>query len=271
MTIGQALKRERTRLNLSQKEMAGNILSRSYYGKVETDKSEITVDKLIKLLKFHQIDILSFFENLDDTKTTSADFEENLSNQLGDVFYAHDIDAARKLKEKIDQTEVSDELKIRAVLVIATMTNDFSNIDTATKQRIRQLLFVDNWTDNQWTLRLFGNSMQLFSKTHLDIYMSQILKRYQNISEFPLKKQERICGICINYLYNTYKSPSLKVWSQTLTLLKLSSQYPSLSIYKLDGIYFRALIEKDISTISNIRNLLFKDGDSRLLNILPNI
>lgn len=271
MTIGQALKRERTRLNLTQKEMAGNILSRSYYGKVETDKSEITVDKLIKLLKFHQINVSNFFESLNDTKATSKDIEENLSNQLGDVFYTHDIDAARKLKEKIDQTEVSDELKIRAVLVIATMTNDFSNIDDATKLKIRQLLFVDNWTNNPWNLRLFGNSMQLFSPRYLDIYMSQILRRYQNISEFPLKTQERICGICINYLYNTYHAPNMEVWKQISLFLKNTAQYPSLTSYRIVGLYFFAFHEKDTDTTKKILEILSKSGDIRMIPLLPKV
>lgn len=271
MTIGQALKRERTRLNLSQKEMAQGILSRSYYGKVETDKSEITADKLIKLLKFHQIDIHSFFENLDDTKTTSADFEENLSNQLANAFYTQNLDEVKRLKKKIDQTKVSNELRLRAILTIATLTNNFSNIDAATKQRIRQLLFVDNWTDNQWTLRLFGNSMQLFSSRYLDIYMLQILRRYQNISKFPIKVQERICTIYINYLFNTYQAPNMKVWEKISTSLKNTTQYPSLTSYRIVGLYFFAFHEKDADTTKEILVILDKSGDTRMIPLLPKL
>lgn len=269
MTIGQALKRERTRLNLTQEEMAGDVLSRSYYGKVENNDSEITADKLIKLLKFHQISISTFFESLNTTNTTSKDIEESLSNQLGDAFYAQDVKTATKIKEKIDNSKVSDELKIRAVLVIATLTNNFNDIDTDTKRKIQQLLFIDDWTNNQWTLRLFGNSMQLFSPHYLDIYISQILRRYQNISKFPLKIQERICTIFINYLFNTYHAPNMKIWRKIFVLLKNTAQYPSLTIYRIIGLYFLALQEKDITTIENILEILTKSGDTRIIPLLP--
>ncbi|MBD5429455.1 helix-turn-helix transcriptional regulator [Lactobacillus sp.] len=269
MTIGQILKRERTRLNLTQEEMAGDILSRSYYSKVENDNSEITADKLIKLLKFHQINISSFIESLNNTKATSKDFEENLSNQLGDAFYAQDLDKVKKIKDKIDHSKVSDELKLRAILVIATLTNNFSDIDVITKQKIQQLLFIDNWTDNQWTLKLFGNSMQLFSSHYLDIYMSQVLRRYQNISEFPLKIQERICTMCINYLFNTYQTPNTVVWKKISKLLKNTAQYPSLSIYRIIGLYFFAFQEGDTTTTENILKILSKSGDTRVIPLLP--
>ncbi|WP_261937707.1 helix-turn-helix domain-containing protein [Lactobacillus helveticus] len=35
MDIGKALKQERLRLNLSQSQMAGNVLTKSFYSKVE--------------------------------------------------------------------------------------------------------------------------------------------------------------------------------------------------------------------------------------------
>ena len=47
MTIGEALKDERLKLNLTQKEMAANIMSRSQYGKVEKDLHDISASVLL--------------------------------------------------------------------------------------------------------------------------------------------------------------------------------------------------------------------------------
>ena len=47
MTIGEALKKERKDLGLTQTEMAGNILTKSYYSKVERGQHEIKAIDLI--------------------------------------------------------------------------------------------------------------------------------------------------------------------------------------------------------------------------------
>ena len=53
MTIGAALKKIRSELGLTQKEMCGDIMSRSYYARVESDKSYISANMLIQLLLIH--------------------------------------------------------------------------------------------------------------------------------------------------------------------------------------------------------------------------
>lgn len=50
MTIGEALKKERKELELSQTEMAGDVLTKSYYSKIERNQYEIKVIDLIKIL-----------------------------------------------------------------------------------------------------------------------------------------------------------------------------------------------------------------------------
>lgn len=63
MTIGEALKKIRSELGLTQKEMCGDIMSRSYYARVESDKSYISANMLIQLLLIHKID-MNHFEKL---------------------------------------------------------------------------------------------------------------------------------------------------------------------------------------------------------------
>ena len=53
MTIGEALKKIRSELGLTQKEMCGDTMSRSYYARVESDKSYISANMLIQLLLIH--------------------------------------------------------------------------------------------------------------------------------------------------------------------------------------------------------------------------
>ncbi len=64
MTIGEALKKERKDLSLTQTEMAGNILAKSYYSKVERGQHEIKAIDLIEILRLHNIEVSRFFSQI---------------------------------------------------------------------------------------------------------------------------------------------------------------------------------------------------------------
>lgn len=64
MTIGEALKKERKDLGLTQTEMAGNILAKSYYSKVERGQHEIKAIDLIEILRLHNIEVSRFFSQI---------------------------------------------------------------------------------------------------------------------------------------------------------------------------------------------------------------
>ncbi len=49
MTIGELLKENRKKLNLTQKEMAGTIVSTSFYSRVEQDNTRISAIDLLKI------------------------------------------------------------------------------------------------------------------------------------------------------------------------------------------------------------------------------
>ncbi|KAA9367935.1 helix-turn-helix transcriptional regulator, partial [Lactobacillus mulieris] len=57
MTVGEALKQERKNLNLTQSAMAAEVISPSFYSKVENNLHEINVNDLLAILDAHCIDI----------------------------------------------------------------------------------------------------------------------------------------------------------------------------------------------------------------------
>lgn len=65
MTIGDLLKQYRINQNKALQEFAGNIIDRSYYGKVERNVHQISAENLINLLRYNQIDATEFIETLD--------------------------------------------------------------------------------------------------------------------------------------------------------------------------------------------------------------
>ena len=67
MKIGEALRQERLRLNLSQSQMAGDVLTKSFYSKVERNLCSIRANDLLSILSLHNIDYSYFFEKLNNT------------------------------------------------------------------------------------------------------------------------------------------------------------------------------------------------------------
>lgn len=61
MTIGEALREERIVLGLTQKQMAGDVISVAEYSKIENSVHKIDADTLLKILNLHQIDISKFY------------------------------------------------------------------------------------------------------------------------------------------------------------------------------------------------------------------
>ena len=64
MTIGETLKKEQKELGLSQTKMAGDVLTKSYYSKIERNQYEIKATDLIKILRLHDIDSIHFLKIL---------------------------------------------------------------------------------------------------------------------------------------------------------------------------------------------------------------
>lgn len=62
MDIGDALKQERINLCLTQSQMAGNVVTKSFYSKVERNLCSIRADDLLNILDLHNIDYSSFFQ-----------------------------------------------------------------------------------------------------------------------------------------------------------------------------------------------------------------
>ena len=95
MTIGDLLRQYRINQNKTLQEFAGNIIDRSYYGKVERNIHQISAENLINLLRYNQIDAIEFIETLDP----------NYEN------YQSQIQIQRKIMEKAYYQVDKDKLK----------------------------------------------------------------------------------------------------------------------------------------------------------------
>ena len=102
MTIGQALRKIRQNLDLTQKEMAANIVTRPFYAKVEAGKSRISADKLAAILFEHDVDITYFYQLLRATYTSKQKkIESDLNNKMEQAFNVGKIDEIESCYQEI--------------------------------------------------------------------------------------------------------------------------------------------------------------------------
>lgn len=73
MKIGEALKKERRRLGLTQNEMIQEIITKGHYSKIERGLEGISADSLFDILFAHNIDVDDFIEDIRDEYLSKED------------------------------------------------------------------------------------------------------------------------------------------------------------------------------------------------------
>lgn len=135
MTIGQALRKIRQNLDLTQKEMAANIVTRPFYAKVEAGKSRISADKLAAILFEHDVDITYFYQLLRATYTSKQKkIESDLNNKMEQAFNVGKIDEIESCYQEILSQSHSKILKLRAMISVAYLKNKLNQIDPKIKK-----------------------------------------------------------------------------------------------------------------------------------------
>ena len=119
MTIGDLLKQYRINQNKTLQEFAGNIIDRSYYGKVERNVHQISAENLINLLRYNQIDATEFIETLDQNYQSQIQIQREIIEKY-------------QVRESILVKKSLFSLAIN-VLVLSIEENKFENIDFANR------------------------------------------------------------------------------------------------------------------------------------------
>lgn len=268
MTIGEALKEERTLRKKTQEEwIRGTTLSVSHYSKIEHGKNKINADDLFYILEKNNIVISDFYEKL-----STVNYKlpiNNVSEQLAEAFYENDLSKVERIKRKINSESTPTELKYHAILVEAALKGNIKDLDFKLKQKIIQEIFEkDDWTLDQGAIRLFGRSMELFTHEQLTIFMNTIFKRYNHINYYSAEVQERVATITINYLYNDYQYVSKEQVLKCIEFVKKMPNIPRLAIHKIISRYYELkILEKDHEK-NEIKKIL---EDCGFVNILKKI
>ncbi|RVU70056.1 MULTISPECIES: helix-turn-helix domain-containing protein [Lactobacillus] len=206
MKIGEALRKERKKLGLSQQQMCAGIISRPHYAKIEKDEYAISSENLFQILLKNKIDIEEFYHLIQDT----YDSEENKRDkswqeQMDEAVNTKDLHKLENLCQEILISSNNEILKMRTIVTVAYFKGELNQLSEDLRAKIKANFDEGkHWTDRPDLLRLFTNTMPLWSQEELEFFIGRLLARADkgNLSELMT---ERYLRTFVNYLVLSYE------------------------------------------------------------------
>lgn len=268
MTIGELLKVKRKELGLTQTEMAGNILTKSYYSKVERGQHEIKAIDLIKILRLHDLDCAQFFNRIEnEQKVNNQEYNAKMYlSKLHDAYYHQDLDQLSKLQQQLKQEAQTNEilnLETQATVVKAYLTHSLGKLSNEEKSNIKKQIFKNkDWNEN--SLRLFAIAMPLFDMNDLKFIINTILKKYYEIKSVSIVEQEMVSAIAVNYLEWSYRKHDrdMKEVNLALSILRQLSNEPRNCFAKIMEQYYTAQYSDEKERAGKIRQFFIDNNMS---------
>ena len=276
MTIGEALKQIRHELYLTQEQMCADVVTRSFYAKVESGRNRISADKLTEILFEHDIDITYFYQLLRNTYSSQSKLKENdLNQKMNQAFNSGKIELIEQNYHKILLQSNSSILKLRAMISVANLKDELNLIDPKVKEK----LFVEfdegaNWMTRPDLLRLFTDTMPLWDSSDLSFFIGRLLAKVQKEHNIPELLQERYLRVFENYLAvyykknNPIKTIDVNVQKTFDYILNLEPTVHFL-LYKVAAVYLQNLFLGKKEEAQKIKDEMKKYGYQDIVKTWP--
>lgn len=276
MTIGEALKQIRHELYLTQEQMCADVVTRSFYAKVESGRNRISADKLTEILFEHDIDITYFYQLLRNTYSSQSKLKENdLNQKMNQAFNSGKIELIEQNYHKILLQSNSNILKLRAMISVANLKDELNLIDPKVKEK----LFVEfdegaNWMTRPDLLRLFTDTMPLWDSSDLSFFIGRLLAKVQKEHNIPELLQERYLRVFENYLAvyykknNPVKTIDVNVQKTFDYILNLEPTVHFL-LYKIAAVYLQNLFLGNKKEAQKIKDEMKKYGYQDIVKTWP--
>ena len=229
MTIGNLLKKYRLNKEKTQREWIGNIVSPSYYSKVEKEIHRISAEDLISLLNYNSVSLIDFFSELNNSKQKGYNQEQELMDVICDAYYRNAKNELVKLKEIVNESDLpnkeDDLLYLDAY--IANVNNE--DLNDKEKQALKDKIFSRPNFDKS-TLVLYCNFMMFYDVESNVIISGGIIKQFQGSND--VKILEMLLTVIGNLLIQCIEE---KKYDETKFLIKAANQIstkPELFFYK---------------------------------------
>ena len=272
MKIGEALRKERLKLGLTQEKMCEGILSRPFYAKVESNKNRINAESLFQILLEHQIDLVEFCDLIQDDYTSEErKGEKQFETKMNKAVSAKDTEALDKYCQQIMDSSKNEVLKLRALITSAYFKGETDKIDVEIKKKIKaEFDGGNNWLERPDLLRLLANTMPMWPQDELDFLIGRLLD-FANKSELSELTTERYLRLLENYLVVCYdrkvhkKTTHFDHIDDVMEYIINATGSFHLMIYRIAAFYMKALFLDQKDKAKEIKQELRKIGYGNMI------
>ncbi|MBR7927554.1 helix-turn-helix domain-containing protein [Aerococcaceae bacterium zg-ZUI334] len=243
MEIGEVLRSYRRSLGLTQQEMAANILTTSYYSKVEKGYHRISAEDLFEILDLHGIKLLSFYEKYQENKNESQ--YNRLMHQLFQAYYKLDSNLLDDVENKLLQSKLSkdEQQRLRFLLKAfsAMISQDFDSISEQDKIEMKNKIFdLENWSE--YKLSLYANIMVIYDIEANQSMIGSILS--EDLEKMSSAKQAKVLSILINFIMICFYNKEYNLARYYIKKIKSVTTRPQINVvHKLMNEFYHNFLE----------------------------
>lgn len=245
MTIGEALKSFRLKANLTQAEMAGDIMNESFYSKVERDIHHIDAQDLMAMLVANHIDIVAFFSMLgNQPNVENPTFE--LEAEMGYAQNKRDLKALEKIEAKISKLDLTRQQKmrieVRGEIARAWILHSNKGVTTKVKNRVKKVL-TRRW--DRMSYHYLGQAVILLDIKESYELVKSAFDYYRKHPERDTFSLQFVALLAVNYLNCCYHQEAGDYGQIAIKFLEDLPIDPTLGFFKMLGIYYQSIFEND--------------------------
>lgn len=276
MNIGEALRKKRIELGLTQQEMCQGVVSRPFYAKVESGKNRINAESLFQILFTHQIDLIEFSDLVQNTYELEENkIDKQYQNRMNEAVSTKDLKSMEELCQEIILSSNDEILQLRALITLAYFRGELGHLSEETRRKIK-VKFDEghNWTKRPDLLRLLANTMLLWEQDDLNYWIGDLLKKAKKEKPSELML-ERYLRLFENYLVICYERKVTKNEfrddhvNEVITYIISVTEPFHLMIYRITALYLHALLNGQKDKAIKIRNDMEDYGYDKMIASWP--
>ncbi|MUO31890.1 helix-turn-helix domain-containing protein [Enterococcus gallinarum] len=224
---GEAIRKIRLKKGFSQKEVYGNVISKSYAIEFEKGKHQIAANILIQLLDNLSMDIDEFLfiangYHLNEQNNYNYRYNR-LANKQDIAGLQLLLEDLKKKSGKLNNIRIA-EVRARIRILQNFKKNGFYTTDVVLEEDKRvissYLTDVESWTLQE--IQLFANTLEFLDNESIFIFFKKVSKLLEYYVQLE-KGREIYCVLLINLVEYTFKKQQYDYTEVLLTQLDLLS------------------------------------------------
>lgn len=242
MNIGQLLREYRFHVGFTQKEMAADVISESFYSRVERGTREIDAKDLVKLLEVHKFDVATFFRRLSKSDESYFETESQIVFAMNTKNIAKIHEIERELRK--EGINPPNWLEFRLKLASAWITHSSEEVSPAMQDKIKKLIINENW--DRTSFYFLSQAVILMNINDARKLIDSAYQAFYRNPSTDAPILETISIMAINYMNCCYHEKVGKEYIvSSVKFLRSLPITPEIGFFSILCTYYEALFDHD--------------------------